>query len=66
MSTLDEKLEQPRASVGDRARATAKQLWQRWSAETIIDGDTISIRPMGGEREVWRRVTGELFEREEP
>lgn len=63
MSTyVDEKLEPQRRSSGGKAQATRKQLLARWgSAEA--GRERITIDTIGG-REVWRRVSGDVFEQE--
>lgn len=68
MSDLAEKLEGGRGTSG-RARATMKQLCNRWGCELTPTADTITIRLRSmGHEETWVRVAGRgaeaLFERE--
>lgn len=66
MSDLESKLELRRPSAGGKAQARRSQLLARWGSRegSITEGkDLIIIDTMGG-REVWRRVTGDLFEQE--
>jgi len=62
MSDLAEKLEQRKPSAGGRASATRKQLLARWGSHQV-DAGTITIDSMG-RHEVWRRISGDVFEQE--
>jgi hypothetical protein len=62
LSSLDSKLERPRTTTGGKARARADQLLERWGSWRI-DPNTIAVDTIGG-RELWRRVTGDLFEQQ--
>lgn len=62
MSSLEEKLAQPRADDGGKARATRAQLLARRCSVEEAPG-RITIDAMGG-RELWLRVAGDLFEQE--
>lgn len=62
MSDIAAKLEQrPRPREG-KAQATRKQLLARWGSREA-NAKTITIDTMGG-REVWRCVSGDVFEQE--
>lgn len=60
MSDHSEKLEQHRQSAGTKAQATRKQLLARWGSK-LADERTVVIDTIGG-REVWTRVSGDVFE----
>ncbi len=62
MSTLDEKLEHRARSAGGKAQATRKQLLARWGSRQV-DARTITIDTIGG-RELWRCVSGDVFEQD--
>lgn len=62
MSDFADKLEPQRRSVGGKAQATRKQLLARWGSRQV-DAGTIEINTIGG-RELWRRLTGDVFEQE--
>lgn len=66
MSDFAGKLEVHRPSVGDKARATRKQLLARWGSFESADRLTITIATIGG-RELWRHVgigSGDIFEQQ--
>lgn len=66
MSDMSSKLEQRRQSVGGKAQARRSQLLARWGSRegSITEGKDLIIIESMGRREVWRRVTGDLFEQE--
>lgn len=59
MSRLDEKLEPTVATTGTTARATLKQLQQRWGILVLTrDAEEARILNTMKDTEVWRRVSG--------
>lgn len=63
MSDWLEKLTVQPRSRAERAQATRQQLLRRWGSHQV-DAKTITIDTMGG-REVWRCVSGDVFEQGE-
>ena len=73
MSALSEKLEAAQKSFGTRARATLKQLQERWGRVVRYQGatsDSLILIGMDGRQERWTRVSGAgpsaLYELERP
>jgi hypothetical protein len=71
MSTLDDKLNAPRGTLG-RGRATLNQLRLRWGKLRLTEGTPIDpivfeLTNIDGRTEVWKHVSGRggkaIFER---